>query len=426
MATNNNLTVFLGLYEIAGYSSSLKKGFDELGVSSFFAELNDHPYNYGSGRSVNAYFRMLRYFGNKIASNSTSSLLIKILWQVCQDILKIPLFLWALAKYNTFIFVFGISFYYLFDLPLLKLCRKKIIFIFLGSDSRPPYINGKYFGYPAAVVCSISAEKKNALRKIGRYADFIIDNPASSHFHERDIINGLLIGFPSVDALRVDAEIIQNAELRIVHAPSSPKLKGTDIIRSAIKNLQCKGYRIRLFDVIDRPNAEVHDELSRCDFVIDELYSDAIMSGFALEAARYAKPAIVGGYTREHDWGDIPSELIPPVHHCQPDEIEAAIEQLIIDKDYRIELGKRACEFVRRNWTPLSVVNRILQLLNNDVPEYWMYNPKCVDYLQGWGLSDFQAREFVGKVIKHGGSAALHLQDKPELEAKFIEFAGLS
>src|SRR3990170_1211052 len=60
-----------------------------------------------------------------------------------------------------------------------------------------------------------------------------------------------------------------------------------------IKKMQLKGHSIELIEIIRKTNAEVLDELSRCDFIIDELYSDAAMAGFATEAAFFGKPAIV-------------------------------------------------------------------------------------------------------------------------------------
>ena len=84
--------------------------------------------------------------------------------------------------------------------------------------------------------------------------------------------------------------------IRILHSPSSPEVKGTYLIRQAINALKAKGYPIDYVEIMGKPNTVVIAELEKCDFIVDQLYSDTPMSGFATEAAFFGKTAVVGGY----------------------------------------------------------------------------------------------------------------------------------
>jgi hypothetical protein len=211
--------------------------------------------------------------------------------------------------------------------------------------------------------------------------------------------------------------------IRILHSPSSPQHKGTPQIRQAIKNLQAKGYPIDFIEMVGKPNAEVLEELACCDFVVDQLNGDGPISGFGTEAAFFGKPAINGTHTT-HAWEIYSADQIPLVHHCHNDAIESAIETLIVNKEYRIELGKRAQQFVRSRWTPKKIAERYVRLIEGDIPDDWMYDPRNLRYVHGYG-PETQIRQAVRGVIETGGKDALHLSDKPELERRFIEFACL-
>ncbi|MBI2265744.1 MAG: hypothetical protein HYU64_11305 [Armatimonadetes bacterium] len=415
---SDSARIFIGLCEIAGYNAALKKGFDELGAHSIFFELINHDYEYQE-EANNAPTGSLRFY----KALSSSKIIRNIFWTPCRKLFRILLFVWALFQYDVFIFGFRSSFFYFYDLPILKFFRKRIIYIFFGSDSRPPYISGRYFDSPIQECVRVSDTQKKQIRKIEKYADIIISHPPSSHFHERQFIPFMRMGFPRSinDAKTADSGHGKN-KLRILHAPSDPERKGTEIIRERIRNLQIRGHSIELIEIIGKPNAQVLDELSRCDFVIDELYSDTAMAGFAVEAAHFGKPAIVSGYANAYDWGNLPAESIPPVHYCHPDGIEEAIEKLIIDEAYRIELGNRAKEFVKKQWSAKKVAERYLILLKGGYPDNWLYDPKEIRYLHGWGLSEEKAKALVHRTIRQGSVRALQLSDKTDLERRFVEF----
>lgn len=419
-----NPRVFIGFCEIAGYNGSLKIGFDELEVDAHFFNLNDHVFSYIGNDVDNSFTRLIKFIDGKVTDRSKGLSVIKFFWMLSYYSCTALLCLWAIPRYDTFIFSFGMSFLRYYDLPVLKFFNKQVIFVYLGSDSRPPYLNRKYYDNSIDFIIKQSQSMKRDIKKVERYADYIINHPPTSHFHERKFVQCLKIGIPTCfKTMHQQAASEANTDsIRILHAPSHSEGKGTDRIRSAISNLEHKGYRIEYVEIVNRPNVEVLLELRRCDFVVDELYSDTIMARFAAEAAFFSKPAIVGGYAEEYDFGTLTAAEIPPVHRCLPEDIEVAIEKLILDVPYRLTLGKSAKEFLDCYWSPRIVAARFLRLIRNDIPDDWLYDPRNIRYLHGWGLTDAQARTLVRRYIEAGGDTALQLDDKPRLVERFREF----
>ena len=70
---------------------------------------------------------------------------------------------------------------------------------------------------------------------------------------------------------------------RILHAPSSPTLKGTQIVRAAISRLQQEGFKFDYVELKNCTNSEVLDALKVSHIVLNEFYS-FVPGVFGLEA----------------------------------------------------------------------------------------------------------------------------------------------
>ena len=267
------------------------------------------------------------------------------------------------------------------------------------------------------------SKQKGMIQKIEKYADIIISNPPSSHFHEKPIIQWLLIGIPKKYSFINNVLSRDNSKVRILHAPSNPLVKGTEKIRKSIKSLEEKGYNIEYVEVINKPHSFVIDEITKCDFIVDQIYSDTPMATFATEAAWHGRPSVVGGYYANYILNEVPEKIIPPSLYCHPDNIQDSIEKMIIDVSFRNNLGKNAMEFVRKNWSPVKVAERYLKLIEGNLPDEWLYDPKNIKYLQGAGTNEQRVKNTVKALIEYGGVGSLKLSDKPELEKNFKDFA---
>ncbi len=430
ISMNTKKKIFVGLTELCGYYGTLKKALEELGEDVTFVNVYEHPFRYSVHSYSNPILKMLRFFTKSRVESLSRP--VKLLCLLGEMPLRFILLIWAVCRFDVFIFSSNCTFFRFLELPLLKLCGKKTICVFTGSDSRPYYISG--LTYSADLNSSIdqciwlSGIQKKTMRWVERFADIIINHPPSAHFLERPFIQWLRIGIPQdlSRSLTSPSQPRSNRAIRVVHAPSRPECKGTARFRKIIKKMKDKGIAIDFIELMGRPNQEVLQELSQCDFVIDELYSDTPMAVLASEAAIFAKPSVIGGYLTPSDLGDLPSGSVPPSVYVRPDKAEEAIERLLVDEEYRAEAGKKAAEFLKNQWSAQAVAQRFQMLINGTYPQEWLYQPQNIRYLYGWGLSEAKCKELLQAVIKKGGIEALQLHDKPELERAFLEFADIS
>jgi glycosyltransferase involved in cell wall biosynthesis len=424
------MRIFIGLTEVAGTYGNLANGFRDLGIHATFVNLNEHPFQYAHGEVPSTFEKWLKYLANKRTSAPRSRVIPWAWWKGVQLLTQLLFFAHACIRYDVFIFGFTSSFFSFRDLPILKLLRKKIVYVFNGSDSRPSYLNGAEM-FPLGTLSirqciDRTRRKKEIVRTIERYADAIVCDPLSSHLHERTFVPYTLMGRPCPSRIVSCAIDEPDARpIRILHAPSHPEAKGTFRIRQMIERLRAKGHAIELIEITSKPNRVVLDELAKCDVVVDQLYSDVPMSRFPAEAAGFGKPAVVGSYGIAALKAIFPNDRFPPVCFRHPDDVEAGIEKLIVDKAYRVELGKRAKRFVDTHWNQRNVAERFLQLIRGDIPIDWFYDPSQVRYVHGMCLPEKTAKDLVRAVVEEGGQEALQVRDKPELERLLIEFSGI-
>lgn len=416
--------VFLGIAEIAGFYKGLEIGFNQLDYAVTRLDLSNHPF---------AYSQEKKNFFTKIylkARKSTSThWLNKKFWKFVAILSRLILFLWYLIRHDIFIFAYGTSFLRLHDLWILKFFKKKIIFQFHGSDSRPPYVDGTMIpNYSMKDISELARSKKGQIKKINRYADGIIDIPPMGLLHERPFINWMYIGLTVsvTSAPPVSSVGQQGKTIKILHAPSNPTAKGTPKIILAVNKLREEGYPLELILIKNQPNQKVREALQECDFVVDQLYADFGLPGLATEAAWYGKPTIICGYANKL-WRDLLSpENLPPSHYCHPLDLEKAIRLLCDDQKLRLNLGHQAFQFVSQKWSPKAIAERYLKIAFNDVPKEWYCDPYVTDYINGCCIEESNLKKYLEEFIAQQGISALQLKDKPNLEKKFLTFSGFN
>jgi hypothetical protein len=420
----------MGLSEVAGYYANLERGFAELGVDSLFVSKTAHDFQYDD-KIRPLFIRWVQKIGSYRSQASRYPVLVRILLRAIHELQMFVVFIWAAFTCDAFIFSFGKSFFNYYDLPILRFLKKRIVFMFHGSDSRPPYLDGIFVGEGKKAspidLIRLAKKRKDSLRSIEKWSHVMVDHPPMALFHEREFVLVHSIGLP----LTCKNEIARSKsrqnedEIIILHASSDPIAKGTHIITRSIESLKLKGLKISFVLLTGASNSVVLQEIERCDFVVDQLYSDTPMATFALEAACAGKPAVVGGYYADFIAGDIPVQLIPPSLFCHPDNIEEAIEKMVLDRDYRREMGNKAREFVETQWRPIQVAERFMRLVNGDIPTEWFYDPQRIRYCRGMGASEGRIKEVITAILTLAGTDALQLADKLEVQRNLLEFAGM-
>jgi hypothetical protein len=182
--------------------------------------------------------------------------------------------------------------------------------------------------------------------------------------------------------------------------------KGTERVREAVEAARARGAAIDYRELSGRPHAEVLDALEWTDFVVDEVHSDTPMAGLATEAAYFGKPSVIGSYAAGASL-EVPGIKTPPSLYCHPDELDEAIWTLVSDRAARIDLGRRAREFVRGEWAPPAVAARMLRVIASDAPSSWIVRPEQLSYVLGYGISEPVLRARMRRLIAERGEEAL-------------------
>lgn len=422
--------IFLGLSECSGFLTRLCEGLRHLGVPSVFLDMRPHRFQYCRQRLYrHGLLRLASWIAVHHMSVSRRDRLCHILWFIWSQLIQIVVLIWAARRLDIFVFYNRSTFVWgMLDLPLLKALGKRIIHVFAGSETRPPYLDCAPM--PIDNVRSIRKaiarcrRQKKAIRWLEQYADELVSFPLYSHYHERPFIDNTWIGFPMP---RFDSDAtppprsLSNNSIRIVHAPSDPIAKGTRLIREAVQKLIDRGFPIQYVEISGRPNAEVLREFARCDFVVDQVFSDAPVTAVAAEAAQFAKATIVAGYASNEFINLFGNGRQPPTYNCHPDALEDAILDLIVNPALRQSIGRAAFEFVGTRWQPVEVARRFMRVVRGSVPKEWYFDPNKIRYLHGFGLPESVVKQRVCAIVNYGGKDALELADKPELERLFLD-----
>ena len=108
---------------------------------------------------------------------------------------------------------------------------------------------------------------------INQYADLIFTSPFDQKSYLRED-SKILTPFLSAEKFRRDTEkFCEPDKLIVVHAPSSPAIKGTPLVRSAVDRLKREGFEFKYVELQGVANSEVIDHLRTAHVVLNEFYA---------------------------------------------------------------------------------------------------------------------------------------------------------
>ena len=419
------MKVFIGFADIAGYSSRLAALLASGGHEVCLMDTSWHPYN-----PAVATHPLLRqpargWFLGTMQLKRRAKWLYLLLTPLLA-LVKYLVFLWHIRRCDAAVFVGGSTIMPAYaDRRIARRLGLRAINVFLGSTSRPHFMSGAVCGARriddrrARRLARRMRRQRDRVRAIAAACDDVIENPLCSQYHEKPCIDWFQFGFPSGgESFGEPIDASPGGDVtRILHCPSRPEIKGTAEIRACIEQLRdVEKLPIRYTEITGMPHSEVLTRLADCDFVIDELFSDSPMAGFASEAAWFGKPAIVGGYGWDILTALPSAAVLPPSHICRPEELTDAVRLLIDDRDYREDLGKRARHYCMDFLGGSAYVARMECVLENRVPDDWRFEPQDTTYIHGLGLDERRLRNVIADIERAAGMDAFCLQDRPDLE----------
>lgn len=409
--------VFIGFFEVAGIFAGLKEGLLELGHTVSLCEIEPHPFDYQKNTDFESWFalRFKAWLRSSLGLNVVSSnkliprVFRRIMGELCCLILAI--------RYDVFIFSGGISFADAFDVSrkpfVFRLLRRRWFFLFTGTDSRAPYCGRNGYESRGELVFlrdleNMIAAKSACVEKAEATGDVLIDFPSNAHFHSKPFISFLHMGIP-VSEVCQRPEPAAETPIRILHAPSNERIKGSEAIRMVLGKLRKEGFVFEYVEVKNASNNDVLDLLQETDLVIDQIYSDSPMAGLASEAAAAGVVSIVGGYF----WGllaDLQDYSPPPVIQCHPLHLYYTVKAAIQTSQKELyNKGYAARLYVRDNFSQKQYATRILDCIKREISEKCVIQPATMSYGLGCGMDLLETTESVKALFVVSGSDSLGL-----------------
>ena len=153
---------------------------------------------------------------------------------------------------------------------------------FVGSDT--PVLRGKrLFTSPHRLNNDYEEVIKNRCSLAENYSDLIITSKVDQVSYFTRDTHPFIYFYPDKDFYKNEKKYQNVDSIKIVHAPSSPVIKGTQLVRSAISKLKNENYLFEYIELINFSNTEIKHHLKTAHIVLNEFY--AHMPGiFGVEA----------------------------------------------------------------------------------------------------------------------------------------------
>jgi hypothetical protein len=149
----------------------------------------------------------------------------------------------------------------------------------------------------------------------------------------------------------------------ILHAPTSPSIKGTPHIEAALHRLAAR-YDFDYRAVVGIPHAQAMHLYRSADLVIDQVLA-GWYGGFAVEAMAMGKP--VAAYIREEDLAAVPDAMRRdlPILRVDPRHLDADLAAILERRAEWPALGERSRAYVER-WHDPATIARALERIYRD------------------------------------------------------------
>lgn len=369
---NNNLRVFIGYTEVAGFYSAIAKELRETGFHVKHVGGNMHKFGY-SKEHTSALDRLL------YLSFSRNMFAVKVLHILLREILAIFYGVIIAIRYDVFLVGYNRPCSILgLDLLLARLGGTLIItFGHHGSESRPPLLSAANYATSDTVIALKTLKNFYFCRLVTVLSDFVVTNPLYDHFFKsgnRNIFY-LAFGMPANTTERKSAVTKDQNKYSIFHLPSERGLKGTSDLEKLFGEEIFVSERLQHDDAL---NAFMQSTV-----VIDQLYSDNPYPATTRENLLLGSNVIISGF-------DLP-KLLPLTrslgykmgHICMPEDIRSKVHAVLRNE---LEISEPALEKKR-------VSETIKKLMSKRIDETLFYSVGAYRSYCGVGYSKENLRQ---------------------------------
>ncbi|AOG12760.1 hypothetical protein BSY240_4582 (plasmid) [Agrobacterium sp. RAC06] len=252
------------------------------------------------------------------------------------------------------------------ELNLYRLFRRPMFVHYQGDDARQGDACLALFTdsiahhvEPGYYTTETDALKRLMIKRMERYCSVVYSvNP--------DLMHVLGEGARFIPYCHISLEdwrpvgvTLEQRPLRIGHAPSHRRAKGTDIILAALQALATEGFEFELVLVEGLSNEAARQKYEQVDIMIDQIHA-GWYGGLAVELMAMAKPVMV--YIREDDLGFIPPEMredLPFVRTSSASIKEDLRRLLAMPRETLAEIGRKSRGYVETWHDPRRIALEI-------------------------------------------------------------------
>lgn len=272
----------------------------------------------------------------------------------------------AAREYDIFHFFWGESLYGSrfmphCDLPILRLMGKRIFVHFRGIE----LIDIKYFDYLRSRIINGSMTKPpmqrpDQIRSLKKWRQFshrmLVSEPDLLEIVPEALLVQQAIDLKKWRPARPYPKSREDGIIRIAHAPSMRRKKGTEFVEKAVQDLKRAGYKVELVLIEKVCFDKVKSLYEVCDIGVDQ-----VLYGWygkvSVELMALGKPVIC--YI-DKNLAKYREDL--PVINSGPDKLFDELKALIDNAQLRSELGKRGQEYVNKYHDVGSIIGQCLDL----------------------------------------------------------------
>jgi glycosyltransferase involved in cell wall biosynthesis len=152
----------------------------------------------------------------------------------------------------------------------------------------------------------------------------------------------------------------QAHKLRVLHAPSSRKIKGTEYVIQAIDKLKKDGYDVELILLENVSHDEVLKQIQLSDVIVDQLIL-GWYGTFSIEAMCMGKPVLC--YINRDLVAKYYQNL--PILNTSPEFVYENLIKLIENPECRIKLGIKSRKYVEEIHDSRIVIKKLIEIYTN-------------------------------------------------------------
>lgn len=334
--------------DVAGLAAGLSAAFREIGVESTTLQFQSNYLNYESDVQLHLerYSLIRRY------------------------IRRLKFFVTNLLRFDCYHFYFGVSFLPgNLDMLILRLLGKRVFMTYQGSDIRLTSAHRKISGHEFKIRNEFANKRVPDVLK--RFKCWYIALIA----HKTYVVNpdlrltspsSIFLPYTNVDPRKwrplSPLPRPVHKPLRVIHAPSNRRVKGTDIIIETVNRLRSENLPIDLCLAEGISHYKIIELAKDIDLAIDQL-NIGWYGGFAVEMMSLGIPTICYLDNRI-------SPLVPfyhdiPILPATRASLYFSLKDIILHPELLIPIQNQSREFVLHHHDPIMIAQKLLRDYQN-------------------------------------------------------------